>query len=148
MSSFRPAPISLSSHQARSRPCACRHLAPFRSSAAAASPSPNVVIQVEGPDGSNRGSFEAESGEILRVSLLKEKHELYQGWAKITNCNGGGTCGTCLVEVEDPSSIASERTATEIKKLKGKKETMRLACQTCIGDGDNSGSVKIKLGPK
>lgn len=111
--------------------------------------SPNCVIEVEEPDGSGRGSYEAESGEILRISLLGAKHELYQGWAKITNCNGGGTCGTCLIEItEDESCLASERTATEVKKLKGKKDTFRLACQTVVGDGENSGMVKVKLGAK
>jgi ferredoxin len=109
------------------------------------------VIEVESPDGTGKSSFEAESGEILRKSLLKEKLELYQGWAKITNCNGGGTCGTCLVEItEDEAGLATKRTATEEKKLKGKKDSYRLACQTCIGDGcaESSGKVKVKLGPK
>ena len=45
-------------------------------------------------------TFECESGSNLRKVLLDHGVELYNVNAKIINCMGIGTCGTCAVQVE------------------------------------------------
>jgi len=89
------------------------------------------------------------SGDILRDAMrgADPPVDLYTVWGKMMNCNGGGQCGTCIVEVVEGSGYLSERSNAEDRKLKKKPESYRLACQTLIGDGDNSGSVTIKTKP-
>ena len=31
--------------------------------------------------------------------------DVYTTWAKVTNCNGGGQCGTCIVDVRVPLAV-------------------------------------------
>ncbi|GAU15146.1 hypothetical protein TSUD_08840 [Trifolium subterraneum] len=46
---------------------------------------------------------------------------------KLMNCGGGGSCGTCIVE---------------------KPESWRLACQTIVGNKENSGKVVVQRIPQ
>ncbi|CAH2075752.1 unnamed protein product [Thlaspi arvense] len=63
----------------------------------------------------------AVSGEkLLRNIMLDNKIELYAAYGKVMNCGGGGSCGTCIVE---------------------KPESWRLACQTIVGNKENSGKI-------
>ena len=73
--------------------------------------------------------MQATAGDNVRVALLTGGAELYGGMlAKAMNCNGGGQCGTCVVEVVDGE--VSERTPVEDKLLKKKPSpNIRLACQ-------------------
>ncbi|MBR8827801.1 MAG: (2Fe-2S)-binding protein [Gomphosphaeria aponina SAG 52.96 = DSM 107014] len=69
-------------------------------------------------------------GTNLRQVLLKEGIPLYNGKAKIINCLGIGTCGTCAVEVEGDVSPANWKEQARISLpphalTKGR----RLACQ-------------------
>ncbi|HAX75838.1 MAG TPA: (2Fe-2S)-binding protein, partial [Cyanobacteria bacterium UBA11372] len=41
-----------------------------------------------------------EVGANLRQVLLHNGIELYNGQAKLINCRGIGSCGTCAVELE------------------------------------------------
>lgn len=54
---------------------------------------------------------------------------LYNGPAKLLNCRGAGTCGTCRVRVE-PADALTPPTMRE--KLRGCTGPMRLACQARI----------------
>ncbi|CAI0444578.1 unnamed protein product [Linum tenue] len=88
---------------------------------------PVIELQFIGPKPESDGrSYPVEearavSGEkLLRTIMLDNKLELYATYGKVMNCGGGGTCGTCIVE---------------------KPETWRLACQTIVGNKENSGKV-------
>jgi len=45
-------------------------------------------------------TFQCKQGANLRQVLLANGVEVYNGQAKIINCRGIGTCGTCAVQVE------------------------------------------------
>ncbi|WP_218081435.1 2Fe-2S iron-sulfur cluster-binding protein [Anthocerotibacter panamensis] len=70
-------------------------------------------------------------GDNLRQVLLDNKVPLYNGPAKVINCMGLGTCGTCAVEVRGP---VSERSLPEKLRTALLKDR-RLACQVqVLGD--------------
>eukprot|EP00877_Chromochloris_zofingiensis_P007219 jgi/Chrzof1/2750/Cz11g27240.t1 len=81
------------------------------------------------------------SGEQLRAFMLENKIDLYTTWGKVWQCGGVGQCGTCIVQVAEGADLLSERTSVEDKKLSKKPSTYRLACQTIVGDGTNSGII-------
>ena len=77
-----------------------------------------------------------EVGANLRQVLLQNKIDLHNGQAKLINCRGIGSCGTCAVELEGEVSPANW-------KDKGRRslpphnpaKNRRLACQTkVLGD--------------
>jgi ferredoxin len=53
-----------------------------------------VKVQAQGK------TFECDRGANLRQVLLKNGIDLYNGNAKVINCHGLGTCGTCAVTIE------------------------------------------------
>ena len=53
-----------------------------------------VKVQAQG------NTFECDREANLREVLLKNGIDLYNGNAKVINCHGLGTCGTCAVSVE------------------------------------------------
>ncbi|GBF98087.1 photosynthetic NDH subunit of subcomplex B chloroplastic [Raphidocelis subcapitata] len=106
------------------------------------------VINVTVTDGDAKIKVACPSGEQLRASLLENKVDLYTVWGKVWQCGGVGQCGTCIVRVDSGAELLSERNETEDRKLKGKPEDWRLACQTIVGDGENSGSVSISVKPQ
>jgi ferredoxin len=81
-------------------------------------------------------TFECALGSNLRKVLLDHGVELYNGNAKIINCMGIGTCGTCAVAVEgkvsEPNWKDKARTALPPHSPTSGR---RLACQTkVLGD--------------
>ena len=76
----------------------------------------------------------------LRRALLDNKCDLYTFMTTMTNCNGGGQCGTCAVVVENDAF--GPRNDWEDGKLKGKPGSARLACQTVIAG--NSATVVLQ----
>ena len=81
-------------------------------------------------------SFECESGSNLRRVLLENGVDLYNGNAKVINCRGIGSCGTCAVHIEGNVSETNWRDRTR-RSLPPHSPTrnLRLACQTLvIGD--------------
>ncbi|KAE8783616.1 photosynthetic NDH subunit of subcomplex B 3, chloroplastic [Hordeum vulgare] len=60
---------------------------------------------------------------------------------KLMNCGGGGSCGTCIVEIIDGKELLSPRTDAENRYLKKKPESWRLTCQTIVGNKENSGKA-------
>ena len=77
-----------------------------------------------------------ESGENLRQVLLKNGIDLYNGNAKIINCMGIGSCGTCAVAITGAVSEPNWKDKTR-RSLPPHSPTKnrRLACQTqVLGD--------------
>ncbi|KAJ8613945.1 hypothetical protein CTAYLR_008783 [Chrysophaeum taylorii] len=72
-----------------------------------------------------------ERGENLRRALLANSANVYDFKGTLTNCNGAGQCGTCVVAVDDAPDFAP-RSGWESDKLEGRPETHRLACQTLV----------------
>lgn len=75
-------------------------------------------------------------GANLRQELLKAGIDLYNGKAKLINCHGIGSCGTCAVEIEGEVSDANWRDLTRRSLPPHNPErNLRLACQTqVLGD--------------
>ncbi|KAL6848971.1 hypothetical protein ACP4OV_021554 [Aristida adscensionis] len=140
---------------------------------------PQIELEFVGPKPDPDGSFPvdraaAASGEkLLRDVMLENKIELYAAYGKVMNCGGGGSCGTCIVEILDGKDLLNERTNTENRYLKKvgsiqfiqlgkgnatsgtcgsnpctKPESWRLACQTIVGNKENSGKVVVQRLPQ
>jgi ferredoxin len=74
-------------------------------------------------------------GENLREVALREGIELYGLKGKLGNCGGCGQCITCFVDVEgSPPSALTPRTAVEERKLRGRPQSWRLACQSLVAE--------------
>ncbi|KAL2574264.1 hypothetical protein AAZV13_17G178000 [Glycine max] len=94
--------------------------------AAASSPEspPEIELEFIGPKPGSDGSYPVErvkaiSGEkLLRNIMLDNKIELYATYGKLMNCAGGGSCGTCIVEIIEGKDLLNERTNTELRYLK------------------------------
>ncbi|KAG2249890.1 hypothetical protein Bca52824_089518 [Brassica carinata] len=116
---------------------------------------PEIELEFFGPKPESDGSYprdkaKAVSGEKLLRSIMQDnKIELYATYVrKVMNCGGGGSCGTCIVEILDGRELLNERTDTENKYLKKKPESWRLACQTIVGNKENSGKVVVQRIPQ
>lgn len=84
-------------------------------------------------------TFEVAEGTNLRQALLDQTIDLYSEGAKVFNCHGHGTCGTCLVLVEgtvsEPTKLENARMA--VPPHSAHKER-RLACQVKV-----SGDIRV-----
>ncbi|CAI9094420.1 OLC1v1030159C1 [Oldenlandia corymbosa var. corymbosa] len=146
--------------QERPTPC-LPNRKPFFICSATASPEssstpekPVIELEFVGPKQDADGKYPVEkatavSGEkLLRNIMLDNKIELYATYGKVMNCGGGGSCGTCIVEIIDGKDLLNERTNAELRYLKKKPESWRLACQTIVGNKENSGKKQGIDGPK
>ncbi|MBW4447563.1 MAG: 2Fe-2S iron-sulfur cluster binding domain-containing protein [Hassallia sp. WJT32-NPBG1] len=84
----------------------------------------------------------AADGANLRLKAIQNNIDIYKFIGKMTNCGGGGNCGTCIVEIVEGMENLSERTDTEKRILKKKPENYRLACQTVV-----NGAVSVVTKP-
>ena len=84
-----------------------------------------------------------QEGEVLRDAIRDHGVPLYTFINNIRNCNGGGQCGTCFVEVLEGMDNLSPRTVAEQRLLKRRTENCRLSCQALI-----YGNVSIRTQPK
>lgn len=107
-------------------------------------PPSQVALTVVGPDGSKRQLSGVKVGANLRKTLQQGKVEVYDLMGKLSNCNGAGQCGTCVVRVE--AGAWGGRSQYEESKLQakgwGKDPLFRLACQTPVGPGDATVTVR------
>jgi ferredoxin len=81
-------------------------------------------------------TIECVCGTNLRKILLQNGIDLYNGGAKVINCRGIGSCGTCAVQVEGDVSKANWRDRGR-RSLPAHSPTknLRLACQIqVLGD--------------
>ncbi|XP_021746371.1 photosynthetic NDH subunit of subcomplex B 3, chloroplastic-like [Chenopodium quinoa] len=115
---------------------------------------PEIELEFIGPKAGNDGSYpldraRAVSGEkLLRNIMADNKIELYATYGKVMNCGGVGNCGTCIVEILDGNDLLNERTNAELRYLKKKPDSWRLACQTIVGNKENSGKVVVQRMPQ
>lgn len=78
-------------------------------------------------------SITCHQGENLRRVLLKHNIDLYNGQAKIINCRGIGTCGTCALEIEGFVSEANWKDkARRSFPPHSPEKNRRLACQVQV----------------
>lgn len=80
--------------------------------------------------------FDCRLGANLRKVLLSNGVDLYNGQAKLINCRGIGSCGTCAVMLEGEVSEPNWRDKTR-RSLPPHSPTKnrRLSCQTkVLGD--------------
>nr|GME05031.1 photosynthetic NDH subunit of subcomplex B 3, chloroplastic [Ipomoea batatas] len=102
-------------------------------SSSATTEKPQIELEFIGPKAEADGKYPVDkatavSGEkLLRNIMADNKIELYAAYGKVMNCGGGGSCGTCIVE---------------------KPESWRLACQTIVGNKENSGKVVVQRLPQ
>lgn len=81
-------------------------------------------------------TIECERGANLRRILQQNGIDLYNGGARVINCRGIGSCGTCAIKVEGEVSAVNWRDKTR-RSLPPHSPTtdLRLACQTeVLGD--------------
>ncbi|TAE56209.1 MAG: (2Fe-2S)-binding protein [Nostocales cyanobacterium] len=74
----------------------------------------------------------AANGANLRLRAIENGIDIYKVWGKMTNCGGGGSCTTCVVEIAEGLENLSPRTEVEKRKFKNKPDNYRLACQTLV----------------
>ncbi|KAH9618438.1 hypothetical protein KSS87_001511 [Heliosperma pusillum] len=95
---------------------------------------PEIELDFIGPKAGNDGVYpvdnaKAVSGDkLLRNIMLDNKIELYATYGKVMNCGGGGSCGTCIVEILEGRDLLNERTNTELRYLK--KASSLLQCSS------------------
>ena len=80
--------------------------------------------------------FTCETGANLRQALLANGVDLYNGNARIINCMGIGSCGTCAVQIQGEVSGANWKDIGR-RSIPPHDRTrdLRLACQTkVLGD--------------
>lgn len=75
-------------------------------------------------------------GANLRKEILKKGISPHNDGARLLNCHGFGTCGTCAVEVRGSLSAATKREKWRLNFYPHQlKEGLRLACQSkVLGD--------------
>lgn len=81
-------------------------------------------------------SFDCSTGDNLRRVLLDHNIDLYNGNARLINCRGIGSCGTCAVHIEGNISPANwkDRGRRSLPPHNAER-SLRLACQTqVLGD--------------
>lgn len=78
-------------------------------------------------------TFECPQGSNLRHVLLRHGVDLYNGNARVINCRGIGSCGTCAVQVEGAVSAPNwrDRTRRSLPPHVPERD-VRLACQTRV----------------
>jgi ferredoxin len=84
----------------------------------------------------------AADGANLREKALQNRIDIYTLKGKLTNCGGYGQCATCIVEIVEGLENLSPKTDFEVRKLKKKPESYRLACQTLV-----NGPIQVKTKP-
>ncbi|KAM1219544.1 photosynthetic NDH subunit of subcomplex B 3, chloroplastic [Malus sylvestris] len=106
----------------------------------------SVLLPDQTPDVHLR---QACGGQKLRNIMLDSNIDLYGPYGRVLlNCAGGGTCGTCMVEIVQGKELLTPRTDKEKEHLKKKPKNWRLACQTTVGKPDSRGLVVVQQLPE
>ena len=103
----------------------------------------NVTLETS----SGTKEMQIQRGEILRTAMLRRGVSPHNGRARLINCRGLGTCGTCAVEIEAADNTISEALEPNTRNTKEKirlnfpphgssdqSQNLRLACQIQIFD--------------
>lgn len=101
-----------------------------------------VTVSVKTTSGTK--DLQIQKGEILRSAMLRRGKSPHNGRARLINCRGLGTCGTCAVEIDNDGSGAiepKERNTKEKIRLNfpphgsiDQSSNLRLACQIQVMD--------------
>ncbi|CAM9472543.1 unnamed protein product [Discosporangium mesarthrocarpum] len=94
--------------------------------------STGINIKVRQKTGFKETIVTIPSQKNLRKSLMDNKIDIYPLQGKIYNCGGGGSCGTCAVDVMDGAKNLSPKGPGEKTLLKAKPESYRLSCCTMV----------------
>jgi ferredoxin len=105
---------------------------------------PDDLVNVTFETASGTNIIQVEKGELLRSAMLKRGMSPHNGRARLINCRGLGTCGTCAVEIisnSDSSIQPHERSTKEKLRLNfpphgsaDQSPNLRLACQVQVFD--------------
>lgn len=88
-------------------------------------------------------TIQAEVGDRLRSVLLKAELSPHNGAARLANCKGFGTCGTCAVELEGEVDPPSSREKLRLGFPPHQVSSgLRLACMVKI-----KGDLSVKKHP-
>jgi ferredoxin len=100
-----------------------------------------VTVSLETSSGTKE--LQIQKGEILRTAMLRRGSSPHNGRARLINCRGLGTCGTCAVEIEpsDNNSNSSSRGAVEPNE-RNTKEKLRLNFPP-HGSSDQSTNLRL-----
>ena len=98
----------------------------------------NVTLETS----SGTKEIQIQRGEILRTAMLRRGVSPHNGRARLINCRGLGTCGTCAVEIEAAVRAVEPNTRnTKEKRLNfpphgssDQSQNLRLACQVQVFD--------------
>ncbi|CAM9185700.1 unnamed protein product [Hapterophycus canaliculatus] len=101
-----------------------------------------IVVTVQQKTGFKETEVTLAGKTNLRKALMDNKIDIYPLQGKIYNCGGGGSCGTCAVNVVAGASNCSPKGPGEKKLLDKKPDSFRLACCTMV-----SGPVTVKTKP-
>ena len=87
-------------------------------------------------------TFQCEPGANLRKVLLANRVDVYNGQARVINCRGIGTCGTCAVQVEGEVSEPNWKDqARRSLPPHDPNRNLRLSCQTRSFGGCESNQI-------
>lgn len=101
-----------------------------------------AILNVKLPDGGGVRTIECLKGQMLRDVLTQAQLDVYDLRGKMTNCGGGGVCGTCVVNVETAEDDDWEpRSTLEKARLKRYSENARLSCCMPV-EGDATVSLR------
>ncbi|KAJ1688281.1 hypothetical protein LUZ63_019671 [Rhynchospora breviuscula] len=153
--SFSPSPLRHGSSSVKPKRLVCVSVSTNVSASSSETASkPQIELEFLGPQPKQDGTYAVDkataiSGEkLLRNIMQDNKIELYAAYGKVMNCGGVGNCGTCIVEIVDGKELLNERTNAENRYFKKKPESWRLACQTIVGNKENSGKVVVQRLPQ
>lgn len=100
----------------------------------ATAPVEKVPVVVFEKGSSTARTLEVPKGSNLRKVLLENKIDVYTLRGKLTNCGGGGQCGTCIVDIKEGSFNTNPRGMRETRLFESKQmpSTWRLSCCTLV----------------
>ncbi|CBN76658.1 ferredoxin [Ectocarpus siliculosus] len=103
-----------------------------------------IVVKVQQKTGFKETELTLAGKTNLRKALMDNKIDIYPLQGKIYNCGGGGSCGTCAVNVKAGAQNCSPKGPGEKKLLDKNKRpaSYRLSCCTMV-----SGPVTVQTKP-
>lgn len=121
-----------------------------------------IDVTVLDYDGSLMSKFKLPSGGAnLRMALLYNgfrNKEIYDDQTMRfdaiansgSNCGGEGTCGTCLVNIQEGSDLIAPPARLESAALakQGRPKRWRWSCRCTVGSENQGGSLVVQLRPQ
>ncbi len=86
-------------------------------------------VTVKDSETGKEQTFKVGYGGNLRKAAAFNEVNLYKGMNEHLNCRGMGTCGSCLIEVEEMDNVNDQTLIEKIHKL---TTTQKLSCRTKV----------------